>query len=758
LGSLFSTAQAVKKVLDRTRNPVYPTESSHTYTDKYLLAELATKTAITAVVASFEAALPRWTEHTPAMQAWVGQDKTVTLRMDGAVECAFVKTVDRQVESATKVVEIKGSKEKTTKVVTTITEHFWSVSTGWEISAYGGADPNNKVVLATGQGAHPCVTRGDKVNKPHPPRPAVQPLATSECEISWLLKCLSGVDGQAEFVIDRMAASCHTPRRNKEVDTALSRLELIGTFATHAAASNFHRTLFGVVEREHNQIQSGSTGSNQAIFSPVVAMFSLESAEGEDVGVTLSSGDLATFFAEHNRSILEQKEVIAALCPAGTTAGSIITPVAAGIFALFNHIGHLTFDHECSVGVLETMLRTQLISAIGKEVQPSDFAEYMDFHNRKLFAAEHAPQRFCYAIRRPERYPDGTLSIETTGSGTNQPLLTSVVHTKATRPMKFALSAAAEVKFMGDRYIHAAIMHSFSGQGAPSLKLVARARQFSSFVLLAGKILSADQFEPTAAMIVQNMDDLTIPLLLETIPTPKEFKDAIESLSPEQQRFAKAYRSLQLSSTLFGVCIIQIKPQLERVLNLKQGSLTKEIQLTQDLMELFIKYQVPSDLLSFDGAEDADVALKVPAVTEHVSQIKAVIQSQRDAELVAVAEEATKKLLESIAVEEEAAKKLLESIERSGDGARDVFEALDEEDAKKHPRKWDTADVRDAFVTTLMTMNSATALMTSHNTLRLYVMLLSINCRDSAVTNRLCCERTPMLMRTSDIKRHATFY
>lgn len=33
----------------------------------------------------------------------------------------------------------------------------------------------------------------------------------------------------------------------------------------------------------------------------------------------------------------------------------------------------------------------------------------------------------------------------------------------------------------------------------------------------------------------------------------------------------------------------------------------------------------------------------------------------------------------------------ISSIERSGDGARDVFEALDEEDAKKHPRKWDTA-------------------------------------------------------------------
>jgi len=37
-------------------------------------------------------------------------------------------------------------------------------------------------------------------------------------------------------------------------------------------------------------------------------------------------------------------------------------------------------------------------------------------------------------------------------------------------------------------------------------------------------------------LIVKDKDELILPLLLETIPTPKEFKDAIESLSPEQQR------------------------------------------------------------------------------------------------------------------------------------------------------------------------------------------------------------------------------
>jgi hypothetical protein len=76
----------------------------------------------------------------------------------------------------------------------------------------------------------------------------------------------------------------------------------------------------------------------------------------------------------------------------------------------------------------------------------------------------------------------------------------------------------------------------------------------------------------------------------------KEFKDAIASLSPEQEDFAKSFRAMQLESSVLGVCVIQIKPQLEELLGLPAGSLTKKMKLTQELMELFVEHQVPSDL------------------------------------------------------------------------------------------------------------------------------------------------------------------
>ena len=145
----------------------------------------------------------------------------------------------------------------------------------------------------------------------------------------------------------------------------------------------------------------------------------------------------------------------------------------------------------------------------------------------------------------------------------------------------------------------------------------------SSFIVLIGRIASANVFEPKYGMIVQNKDEVYIPLNLEHLPTPNEFRDAIKSLSPEQQRFAKAYRGMQLEGTLLGVLVLPIKPQLEVVLKLPSDILTKEIRLTQDLLELFIKYQIPSDLLSFDEklCNGQSPTARLAVVKEHVKNM-----------------------------------------------------------------------------------------------------------------------------------------
>src|SRR5262249_2041537 len=176
--------------------------------------------------------------------------------------------------------------------------------------------------------------------------------------------------------------------------------------------------------------------------------------------------------------------------------------------------------------------------------------------------------------------------------------------------------------------------------------LVAGARHSRSFILLVGRIASADTFEPRLGIILQNKDLVKIPLLLEQVPTPKEFRDAIESLSPEQQRFAKAFRGMQLESTLFGICVIQIKPQLEKLLKLPGDSLTNEIRMTQELLDLFIQYQIPSDLLSYDGPAEAPTTDKLDRVREHVARMYEMIELSKNRELEQEREREAKRLAE----------------------------------------------------------------------------------------------------------------
>ena len=144
----------------------------------------------------------------------------------------------------------------------------------------------------------------------------------------------------------------------------------------------------------------------------------------------------------------------------------------------------------------------------------------MEFHNRKLFAPAFLPTPFCFAVRRSNAHsPEGTLSIEgkVEGAGGDARIAATRRHRRGPQPTRppscsFPLGASTKISFGGDRYLHAYLSHQFTGASGTSLSLVARARQFSSFLVLVGRITSATTLEPKYAAIVQNKDELTIPL------------------------------------------------------------------------------------------------------------------------------------------------------------------------------------------------------------------------------------------------------
>merc|ERR1712137_541800 len=482
------------------------------------------------------------------------------------------------------------------------------------------------------------------------PKPKVSIIDPIDLNITFLLQLLSK-DMQLNFSIDRLKNSCHTPRRNEQVAGALSYLQ--DWYSWAGRVSNYFNNRLFPVQSNHGLDLSVING--REIFIPVVPLFEENPgvaaeqsksatpstlfviAEGkhDKLPATLPVGDVNLFLKEQLRSFDAKFEKLQKTFPSNQ---SLITFPEAKLLSVLDHSRVLCVSFSDGVDYIEQMLRNQLVSAIGKEVTPVEFSNYMTYHNRKLFKEEYAPQRFCYAIRRPDHYPEGILSIDCklNDGSIAEPISTLVNHQQASKkPMRFTLSAAATVSFFGDRYLHAWMGHQFSGDAGGSFSLSARARQFSSFILLVGNIIAADLFDPKFATIIQNKDDILIPLLFEQIPTPKAFRDAIESLSPEQQDFAKAFRSMQLESTMFGVCIIQIKPQLEKLLNIPDDSLTKEIQLTQDLLNLFIEYQIPSDLISFDEDDhpNATAQQKIEIVKQHVKTMQEMIERSKKNEL-----------------------------------------------------------------------------------------------------------------------------
>ena len=462
--------------------------------------------------------------------------------------------------------------------------------------------------------------------------------------------------------IDRTSAKCHTPRRNPDVDAALAFHAQLAAFCTtlgrfflgkllpmqtaaspesklDLAAINSHGCLVPKVlfTKPADEDGGGAPAADvQLPAQPAPALAAALAADGASPAL-LDRGALNALLAEAAAELAARIAALAAALPAASstslTSGAEAALLVAADYA--HRVAQAAYD---GASYAEAMLRDQLTAAVGKVVGPRDFAAYMQYHNRRLFRPGFEPRPFCYSVRRSDAHaPEGLLRIDEPQppDGTPAEPIQTLVHSATgddVRPMSFALNAETRVTFGGTRHLHAWLDHSF-GRGQPNRpaqSLVASARQFSSFVVLVGRITAADTFDAKTAVIVQNKDELSIPLSCAALPTAGEFRDAISSLSGEQQRFARAIRAMQLESTLCAVLVLQIKPAMEKLLNLAPDSLTKEIELTQDLTKLFVEHQIPSDLVTFTGPDDADKATRLAAVKGHVAGLHALISKSED--------------------------------------------------------------------------------------------------------------------------------
>jgi hypothetical protein len=687
----------VRKALDRARTePKVAGEVHHEYEDKYCLAEGVVSVAAASWLQCLETLGLDETRLRLLCEVARAGRHALTMRCNVSEKCTFKKKVEREIPSTTKHVTTTAGFLKTeSKIVTTVTEWFWDVELTFQILIFAGAEPEldtdaaaaaaaasglpAPVLILSRTSTIELVTQNDCA-----PASTAMRYPAIDVDVTWLFARPTAEGLQVTFRIDRTKDECRTPRRCPEVEAVLRFGQELNGWCESVRRTVFNRRVQIAQAYSHRNAEGDAKPPLdyahiwQQLPHAVMPVLAPEAdtapagsekedeitAEGTPVPGTVVGGvelgdrrtavvaslnafgtrprslgaaDLDALVKEERRALSERLAALAESFPADVSTEAV-SRVEARLIALTHHMAVTAQELETALNYIESLLRRQLVAAVGKEVTAADFTKYMAFHFKKVYRPEAAPEPFCFAVRLPDHSSEGVVAIEAAGAdGGSEQIATFRRHMSAPAPpMTFALDAATTVTFGGERYLHAYIGHRFGAYSEQqSLSLSVRARQFSCFMLLIGRLGPNNTFQPQHAMIVRNKDELTIPLMLETLPSAAEFRDAIASLSPEQQRFCKAYRSMQLEGTVFGLLVLQLKPQLERLLRLPPDSLVKETALTETLLELFIDYQIPSDLLSYDGDANAPAAEKLTAVKAHVAAIKTTIDEAKKAEVAA---------------------------------------------------------------------------------------------------------------------------
>eukprot|EP01084_Bolivina_argentea_P263782 446606_1 len=651
-----NSLKSVEALLDNTRHPVKPHCVEHVHEDKYIITETFTNLALCAihqVLTSLQQDGEDFTSFWSNAKEWIDSGQHVTLRFSAESACTLQKKETKSVgggENKIKTVAVEklggGKGQYTTtyeETLTEITEWHWIFTHKFGLSLFSAKNVHNSIILQSRMGETELITTSDAA--PHPKMKMFDPIDVNITGITRLLKGRNLFG--SPFKIDRTREDCHTPSRNKDIEAVTN--ECMSLVIWSEAILRHFSSIFEI-EPDRDVINMSSVNSAEMrIFLPVIPM--LDETPKDEGNPHFSLEDMAKLKQEQQMSFDDEVNNLKRVF---SGKSGLLSSQEAILCLCLKNLNSVWRALTQGYAYMEDMLRRQISAAVGKYVQAKDISEYTDFHYRKLFKREYAPQRFQFDVRRGHGHaPEGTIAIEEGGMA-NLPYAPILTHTKSRKsddapPMSFPLNAAKRVDFRGEHFLHGYVQYKFFNEDQTvNHRLTARAQQFSSFVLMVGRITAFDCFEPQHAIIIKDKDEVVLPLNFNELPTQKEFNDAIRSLSPEQQAFCRALRTMQLESTLFAFLVVQIKPHLENLLRLPDGVLAKEIQLSQDLMQLFIDYQVPSDLLTYDGDPKRGPEDKLTAVKEHVRALQDMIEKQKEKELKDAKQEAHAALCERI--------------------------------------------------------------------------------------------------------------
>ncbi len=186
-----------------------------------------------------------------------------------------------------------------------------------------------------------------------------------DVNFTWLLSCIS--DEQSfHFSIDRNSKDCHTPRRNTQIDAAVTHFEAFSNWCARVNAY-FRNELFPVQTSHGLDL---STIHANTVFVPVLPLF--EDRHGAVVPVAeqpssalvpvgalaasdvlLSSRDLNRFLDEQKRSLGEKCSEMAKVFPDG---GKLITVAEAIVLVTVQHAQYISTHYFDGINYIEGLL------------------------------------------------------------------------------------------------------------------------------------------------------------------------------------------------------------------------------------------------------------------------------------------------------------------------------------------------------------------------------------------------------------------
>jgi hypothetical protein len=610
----------LETILDENRHPKFIGDVPHSYMDKFKMVEIGANMTCDALLECLEQLVTGDNDPTLVEQihAYHANARRVMLCFQSNTHKTKAKVEEVKIQTGN-MIEKKtlGVKTSTTAEFRTVKEYKWTEIHEWKfyLDVYSntpGAAPT--CVPISSQSIEICCK--SEILPPNLDSEIKTQMKTPmEVDVSFLYR-----NNTPLVQIDRQKHSCRTPVRNEEIARFISMNDKLKNW------------MFGVKQKYFQIVSSAKNMENKELLCDLEDSSLFVPSFSVLVNTTAPSNNNQSNEANEEKSPLVPD---LNLTPDETTR--IMTQFQSSMNSsiyklkysttnkkqdmsphrvfLFNKIGVITnycmkLITQCNQNlmVVESLLYDQLNKAIGKEITPELVNDFMLIHFQRMFAGPiYQPRAFSYSVRRPKCSQEGVLSIDR-GYGynnqTHKSLFTFCREFPASQDMPHfscVLNSSTKLKLGGSRMVHAFVQSKFDKSQDSPLFLKARACQFSCFVVMVGTIQPGNSFSAKHAIIVKDKDTLSIPLSLTALPSAKAFRDAISSLSPEQQEFAQMIRCMQLESSLFAVCVVQVKPIMEKVLNLPPNSLTQETALTQSLMTLFMDHQIASELLKFDS-------------------------------------------------------------------------------------------------------------------------------------------------------------